>query len=304
MRPLRSYFQEIEFAEIAFQYRLERARILPAFPELSLRAPLHRAGVESLDPEAFEHLFSPPLPDDPTALRRYQRPSPPFAFQPSVGHPLQTEIATITCHLFGDGITSLDMLIKAMAGVKPFLFADRQCDGHLIAVTAADASGSAVTIWQEGKAHSTDPPRITAAWRFDSLPLPVTNDWDLHFITPTRLLVQKKPLFRPKMRHLLPFILRRVTAVCYFCNHLEIEGAADLLTMDTGIEEEQSDWRWDDWRSHSEDNMLTGLGGVCGKLHLKGQLSDDFIALLFLGSLMNIGKGSSYGAGAYRLLPA
>lgn len=304
MRTLRSYFQEIEFAEVTFHYRLETARILPAFPELSLRSPLHRAGIESLDPEAFERLFSPPLPADPTALRRYQRPAPPFAFQPSPGSHQKMETAIITCHLFGDGITSLDLLIKTMAEIQPFLFANRQCDGHLTTVTAADASGSTMTIWQEGMNRCSDPPRITAAWRFDSLPLPATNDWHLKIITPARLLVQKKPLFRPKIRHILPFVLRRVTAMCYFCNHLEIEGAAELLSMNTGIEEEWSDWHWDDWRSHLEDGMLTGLGGVCGDLHIKGQLSDDLVALLFLGSLMNIGKGAAYGAGAYRFTPS
>lgn len=146
-----------------------------------------------------------------------------------------------------------------------------------------------------------DPPRITAAWRFD--PLPTTREWRLEIFTPARLLVQKKPLFRPALRHLLPFILRRVTAVCYFCNHIEIEGAAELLTMNTGIEEEMSDWRWHDWRSHAGDGTLTELGGVCGHLQLKGQLPDDLIDLLRLGSLMNIGKGAAYGAGAYRLIP-
>lgn len=302
MRALRSYLPDIEFVAISFHYRLATPQVLPLFPELMLRSALHQAGIEVLDPDPFERLFTPALPDDPTALRRYQRPAPPFALQPRP--PSLTTTATdqgiISCHLFGDGILLLDELIKTMAEVQPFVFANRQRHGHLITVSAADASGKETTIWQKGMTKCADPPRITAAWRFDSLP--TTNDWCLEIITPARLLVQKKPLFRPALRHLLPFILRRVTALCYFCNHIEIEGAQELLDMSIGIEE-VSDWRWHDWRSHFGDGTLTELGGVYGQLRLKGQLPDDLADLLRLGSLMNIGKGAAYGAGAYRLIP-
>jgi len=302
MRQLRSYLQDIEFAEISFRYRLESPRVLPVLPELMLRSSLHQAGMEVLDPEPFERLFTPALPDDPTAVRRYQRPAPPFAFQPRP-HSLTTtatDRGIISCHLFGDGILLLDELIKTMAEMQPFVFANRQRHGHLTAVTAADASGKEVTIWEKGMTKCADPPRSTAAWRFD--PLPTTTDWCLEIFTPARLLVQKKPLFRPAFRHLLPFILRRVTALCYFCNHIEIAGAEELLTMNAGIEEEVSDWQWHDWRCHPGEGPLTELGGVCGHLRLKGQLPDDLVDLLRLGSLMNIGKGAAYGAGAYRFI--
>ena len=303
MRPLRSYLQNIEFAEIFFHYRLETPQILPLFPELMLRSALHQAGVEVLDPDPFERLFPPALPDDPTALRRYQRPAPPFAFQPRPNNLITaaTDSGIISCHLFGDGITLLEELIKTMAEVKPYVFANRQRQGQLTTVTAADASGKEVAIWQKGMRKCANPPRITAAWRFD--PLPTTTEWRLEILTPARLLVQKKPLFHPAFRHLLPFILRRVTSLCYFSNHIEIEGAPELLAMSAEIEKEAGEWRWLDWRSHPGDGTLTELGGVYGQLRLEGQLSDDLIDLLRLGSLMNIGKGAAYGAGAYRLTP-
>lgn len=303
MRTLRSYLHDIEFVALSFHYHLDTSVILPLFPELILRSSLHQTGLELLDPDPFERLFTPPLPDDPTALRRYQRPAPPFAFQPGP-HSLTTpatDRGIISCHLFGDGILLLDDLIRTMAGVQPFVLANRQRHGHLAWVTAADASGKEVTIWHTGMTKCANPPRITAAWRFD--PLPTTTDWRLEIFTPARLLVQKKPLFRPAFRHLLPFILRRVTALCYFCNHIEITGAPELLTLSNGSVEEVSDWRWHDWRSHPGEGTLTELGGVCGQLRLKGQLPDDLIDLLRLGSLMNIGKGAAYGAGAYRLIP-
>ena len=301
MRALRSYLQDIEFAAISFHYRLESPQILPVLPELLLRSPLHQTGMEVLDPDSFERLFTPALPDDPTALRRYQRPAPPFAFQPRPDtRTTATDQGIISCHLFGDGITLLDDLIKTMAEVHPFVLANRQRHGLLTTVAAADASGNEVIIWQKGMTKCAAPPRITAAWRFD--PVPTTTDWCLEIFTPARLLVQKKPLFRPAFRHLLPFILRRVTALCYFCNHIEIAGAPELLAMSSGIEEEVSDWHWQDWRAHA-GGTLTELGGICGQLRLKGQLPDDLVDLLRLGSLMNIGKGAAYGAGSYRFLP-
>ncbi|MDZ4183752.1 MAG: CRISPR system precrRNA processing endoribonuclease RAMP protein Cas6 [Desulfuromonadales bacterium] len=302
MRPLRSYLQDIEFVEISFHYRLETPQILPLFPELLLRSALHQTGLELLDPDPFERLFTPPLPDDPTALRRYQRPAPPFAFCPQPVHQTTAvDQGIISCHLFGTGIELLDPLVKTMAGIQPFVFANRQRMGQLTTVSAADAADNVVTIWKQGMAKCIEPPRITAAWRFD--PLPASTEWCLEIFTPARLLVQKKPLFRPALRHILPFILRRVTAVCYFCNHLEIDEATELLELSARIKEEAGEWRWHDWRSHTGDGILSELGGVCGQLRLKGELPDDLIDLLRLGSLMNIGKGAAYGAGAYRFKP-
>ncbi|MDO9080974.1 MAG: CRISPR system precrRNA processing endoribonuclease RAMP protein Cas6, partial [Desulfuromonadales bacterium] len=301
--PLRSYLPDIEFVEISFHYQLDIPQILPLFPELLLRSALHQAGLEILDPEPFERLLTPPLPDDPTALRRYQRPAPPFAFCPQPDHQTTTAVGqgVISCHLFGDGIELLDALVTTMAGIQPFVFANRPRQCQLTTVSAADAAGNVVTIWQKGQAKCIEPPRITAAWRFDTLP--AATEWCLEFFTPARLLVQKKPLFRPALRHILPFILRRVTALCYFCNHIEITGATELLEMSAGIKEETGEWRWHDWRSHQGDGILSELGGVCGQLRLKGDLPDDLIDLLRLGSLMNIGKGAAYGAGAYRFTP-
>lgn len=303
MRPLRSYLPDIEFIEISFHYQLETPRILPLFPELLLRSSLHQTGLEVLDPDPFERLFTPPLPDDPTALRRYQRPAPPFAFCPQPDNQISTAVdqRIISCHLFGGGIELLDPLVKTMAGIQPFVFANRQREGQLTTVSAADASGNTVTLWQKGMTKCIEPPRITAAWRFDTLP--TSTEWCLEFFTPTRLLVKKKPLFRPAFRHILPFILRRVTALCYFCNHIEMTGATELLKLSAGIKEEAGEWRWHDWRSHPGDGILSELGGGYGQLRLKGDLPDDLIDLLRLGSLMNIGKGAAYGAGAYRLTP-
>ena len=97
MRALRSYLQDIEFAEISFHYHLDTPRVLPAYPELMLRPVLHQAGMEILDPDPFERLFTPALPDDPTALRRYQRPAPPFAFQPRPHGLVMTATETESC---------------------------------------------------------------------------------------------------------------------------------------------------------------------------------------------------------------
>lgn len=301
MRSLRSYLQDIEFVDLSFYYRLTTPRILPIFPELFLRSTLHQAGTELLDPNHFERLFTPALPEDPTALRRYQRPAPPFAFQPQPrkSTTIATDQGIISCFLFGDGIALLDDLIKTMEGIQPYSFADRQRDGHLEAVSAVDASGISATIWEKGMTKCTDPPRITAAWYFDTLP--TTNDWCLEIITPARLMVHKKPLFRPEFRHILPFILRRVTSNCYFYNHMEIEGVQEILTLIDGVEKKENHLRWRDWHSHYGDGMLTELGGVYGPLSLTGRLPDDLIDLLRLGTLLNIGKGAAYGAGAFRL---
>lgn len=301
MLTLRKSLDAIEFADLTFEFKLGTPCVLRS-PELTLRPKLHRAGLERLDPDAFERLFTPLLPDDPTALRRYQRPAPPFALQPQHRDPgIAAATATIQCHLFGDGISLLEDLIETMQGVTPFSDGHDSQEGHLIAVSARDGAGTETTLWRAGITTQVAPPRIAAAWRFDTLP--AACDWSIEFLTPARLLAQKKPLFRPALRHLLPFVLRRVTAMAYFWSAVEITGAAELLTLADGLHEEVSELRWHDWRPLGGEEVAE-LGGVLGQLRLAGPLPDDLLLLLQLGSLLNIGKGAAYGAGAYRLIPA
>lgn len=302
MRLLRSCLQHIEFVDLSFHYRLDSPKILPDFPELFLRASLHRSGIERLEPLAFERLFTPALPDDTTALRRYQRPAPPFAFQPQTINAAAsaTDRGIISCRLFGDGIMFADDLISAMEGIKPYIFSHNQRDGQLIRVSANNAAGEEVTIWNQGMSFSSNPPRNTAAWSLDN-EVNGKDNWRIDILTPARLLVQKKPLFHPYLRHLLPFILRRVTANCYFYNHIEIDDAQELLSSIAGIGQERSHLSWKDWREHCCEGTTTELGGVYGSLNFCGEISEDLLILLRLGCLMNIGKGAAFGAGAMRL---
>lgn len=302
MRSLRSFLDRIEFVDLEFHYGLHVPRSLPPFAELLLRPLLHRAGLERLDPASFERLFTPPLPDDPTALRRYQRPAPPFALQPRPRRETAAESVqkgSIRCHLFGDGIALLDDLITTMRTIAPFGDGHGLRDGRLVEVTARDAAGTIATLWTEGMQHCAAPPRIAASWRCEAFP--AATDWQLEFIAPARLMVRNKPLFRPAFRHILPFILRRVTAMGYNWSAVEIEVAAELLLLAEELQGETPDLHWQDWRSLAAEEGSAELGGVTGTLLLRGPLPDELLLLLQAGSLLNIGKGAAYGAGAYRL---
>jgi len=54
---------------------------------------------------------------------------------------------------------------------------------------------------------------------------------------------------------------------------------------------------WNDWRCLEGDGRRQDIGGIVGSINIGGDSLQDILRLLRLASLLNIGKGSAYGAG-------
>lgn len=306
MPILRKTLDAIEFARLDFHFLLDIDEPLPERFELALRPLLLKIGEELLPPERFEQLFTPALPDDPTALRRYQRPAPPFVLQPQpprLSREIRAKNLTLSLMLFGDGIALLDDLVQTLQSAGERGLYHGRGQGTLVAVEARDLSGTTTRVWErQSSIDCAPPPRMIARWWLEDAPS--SDHWKLEIVTPARLMSKGKPLFRPAFRHLLPFVLRRVTSMGYTWCGVEIDDTSALLELAEKLQHEDGTLRWEDWRSVEGDDELQGLGGVTGSLLLHGPLPDELLTLLRLGSLMNIGKGAAWGAGNYRIDPA
>lgn len=314
MNPTRTDCSGVEFAVLHFHFECARDTTLTLQGLLQLRRELHRTaralfaleGNEASAQTQFQALFDPPLAIDPVAQRRYQRPGPPFvlAIDPAAARDYQAgstwELKVVFWgqggQLAGDFARVLQAL--ARAGFGPGIEG-----GELVAIETEDASGERCQIWQEGQPlQRLTPIYCELDWRLANWPQGA--DWRLEFLTPARLLSSGRPLFRPDFAKMFPFILRRVTSMCHaHCGQELLADPGPLLQAAPRVEQREKTLLWTDWRSLDRGTELFDLGGLMGGVTLSGEALDEVVWVLQVGSLLNLGKGAAFGAGAFQLTP-
>ena len=124
----------------------------------------------------------------------------------------------------------------------------------------------------------------------------------LHFLTPARIVNEKKLTFEIEFHHLIRNLLRRISNLSYFhCGtRLEIDFKG-LIEKAEKVIAVGRDLRWYDWERYSarQDTKMK-LGGFIGTIGFKGDL-EPFIPFLSLGELIHLGKGTSFGLGRYKI---
>ena len=300
---LLKHLDQIEFCRLRLRLDFLGPCRLPEETLPRLRRDLHRAGRSVLDEVAFSGLFDPSLAADPVAQRRFQRPGPPFILAPAPELPGTFGAGDglpLTVTLWGDGVRRLDDFLAVMAAVGQLGLG--QGEGRFaIGTVAAEDPAGALQSWR-GKDH-TGLPITSAAWWLARQP--VADLWKLEMLSPARLISKGRPLFRPRFPQLFRFILRRLTSLSFAHCGLEIvTDAGELLAAADGVEVRVNHLAWKDWRSLDAESGPVDLGGVTGDLCFANPWDEDLLAVLQLGSLLNLGKGASFASGAYRLLPA
>ena len=304
--------QGVDFALTRFQlefqdsFRISREVLLCLRRDLLQAARLvlsRNASAEGND--RFSALFDPPLPDDPVALRRHQRPGAPFALLPEpdgTGEYEAGDLLDLQVAFWGAGIQSIGDFARTLRVLGRLGLHRGEGTFELAAIIAEDAAGNRSRIWSEGEdLKDLAPPVCNARWWLES-DQSGGSGVDLEFITPARLLSQGKPLFRPSFGKLFPFILRRVTSMMH--NHCGLEmtmEAQSLLRSAAQVETRENRLRWEDWKTLTGEEKVQDLGGVCGLLRLEGDALAEIFWILKMGSLLNIGKNAAFGAGHYRL---
>ncbi len=127
----------------------------------------------------------------------------------------------------------------------------------------------------------------------------------LALITPLRLLQGGERCREPRFPVLVRNLLRRLENLVRF--HCGYEGPfpyGDLLERAETVRIARNDTRWYDWERYSnrQDRRMK-LGGLVGSVTYAGDLA-PFLPLLTLGQWVNVGKGTTFGLGRYRMVPA
>lgn len=305
--PFPRQLHQIDYLRTIFHLRFQEDFYLTTEMPLRLRRDLQRAEIYSaarVGCEPSPSLLSSPLPEDPVALRRFQKPGPPFVLHPSpdpVGLYPAGSCWRLPVLFFGQGVrhfSAFHDLLEALGELGL-----HKCAGRfeVVAVEAENASGQAQVIWQEGERRNNLQLPIGTLGYWLELSGGADDTVVFSMQSPARLLSAQRPLFQPTFLRIFPFILRRVTSVLYTFGTLEITDSADLLTAAAQVQERMSTLAWRDWRTLDGGEQRMDLGGVVGSVLLEGESLRDIFWLLKLGTLCNIGKGAGYGAGHYRL---
>jgi hypothetical protein len=240
--------------------------------------------------------FAQALSSDPEAVRRYQKPPLPFVFTlpldpaaPVVGQRLE-----LTLTLVGTAVNHLETYLAALA-ILAELQAPAGVRATLGEVASLDPAGNRSLLRERGGQLHLDRLVITAASDLFLCSPPAPGRALLTCLTPLRLLHQGHPLQEFSFPVLAGALFRRISALAYYYGDTTLPYDFKWLARQSREVAVQSvDSRWVSW------------GGTCqgglGRFILAGDLTELW-PFLVLGSLLQVGKGASYGLGSYRLEP-
>ncbi len=251
----------------------------------------------------YRTLFDPPLPQDPVALRRYQRPGPPFAISAGPELAMEYEIGDtmeLPVLFLGRGITRIGDFIEVLAALGGSGFHRGEGPFEVLTAEAVDPSGKRLQIWDAGDdTGSLAPPICDAFWWLETTAQPQT-DISVNFVNPARLISQHRPLFRASFGEIFPFVLRRVSSMVYSHCGLEIiEDPQRLLWLAKQLETVTNELYWADWRTLDGPRVSQDLGGLLGGIKVSGTEIAQIFWIVKFASLLNLGRGAAYGAGKF-----
>jgi hypothetical protein len=252
----------------------------------------------------YGYLMLTSPPEDSDVLSTLTAVARPFVIQPPLqpretfqpGEPLRLHIV-----LVGRGIAYLPYFVLAFQQLGNAGLGPGRGRFRLEEVTALGLDGEAAVFDQVDEAiHETDL-SITAeelAARAAKLP---QDELSVAFLTPTRLKHQRHYMRRgPPFHVLVRRLLDRVSSLSYFhCGERWdidfkgwIERAKEVQIADAAT-------RWADWDRYSgQQDQRVKMGGLVGPVTYAGDLA-PFRALLALGTLVHVGKGTVMGNGRF-----
>lgn len=232
------------------------------------------------------YTFDQGLSTDPAALRRFQKPSLPFAFNlPLLDQGMQcADIAEFSLALVGGATNHLELYIAAIrAALPPQL--------SLLAVAAVAADGFRKTIIARGGKADLSAVPVTSFEEIMGSAVATADHLKINFYTPLRLMHNGAPLYNPSFPALAGALFRRVSSLAYYYGGVELDCDFKwLAAMSRAVSCDNSGLKWVNWGG--------ALQGAVGGISISGDCS-ELLPFLRLGELLNVGKGASYGMGRY-----
>ena len=243
----------------------------------------------------YEQVFSQEMSSNPYAIKRFQKPPLPFAFDPPLlpFPPNRGSRLEIGLTLAGNAVNHLLCFIdsvKAMLDQSP-----RGMSGvaKLLRIESVDYLGNRMVIAEDGREVETDRFSVLSMDGLEKTAILPTESVSLTIATPLRILKDGLPVRELSFSALAMNLLRRMSAMAFYYCSMELDlDYRWMAKVSADIEIEDNEFRWVEWGRN--------LAGIIGKGTFTGNLVEFHPCLLF-GENFHAGKGSAYGLGCYSL---
>lgn len=253
--------------------------------------------------QQWKTLFQPALSDDPIARRKFQKPAPAFVVTMPImqkkllgaGDQLELEVLFL-----GTGITLIPFFLRSLIHLGHQGLVAGKGRFAVTEVLSSEPDHSKSLVWRQNQPFETFTCSVQPlTWLLQTER--IANQLIVRFITPTRLMVDGKPLRRPRFTQIFPFMLRRITSMLYAHSAIEVvDDPRALLEQIHELNVLEAKLLWQDWRSLTGRQGMT-VGGFLGEMVLTGQALEEVYWVFAVASLLGIGKGATYGAGRFLL---
>ena len=244
----------------------------------------------------FQKTFAQELSTDPDGVRRHQKPPLPFVFSFPPIPPLPHKGATVEVGLtlIGTAVNHLATYLNALYLLFRHERLRRYFAARLVGVSTAGPGADRVSLLDATATFQPDRLRVLSFAELAASAV-VTETVSVEFLTPLRIIRDGKPLRDLPFSALSGALLRRVSALAYYYGGVTLPFDFPwLASQSRGVVVTGADLRWAEWRG--------GAQGLVGRISYAGPV-DDLAPFLLLGEILQVGKGSAYGMGRYRLLP-
>lgn len=302
----------VDFVRVRFQLEFQEACALNLARFLGLRPLLGRVARQYLTSDGAEGLrrykllFEPEAVSDPVAVRKFQKPAPPFVLMLTPFPPATYDVGetfSLEMLFLGTSIPLIGDFLEILVQLGRSGLVDGASQFDVVEVCASGEDGVSQTVWRAGTSPGSVAPPLDSLGSWLERQWPEGWPLTLQFVTPTRLLSNGRLLRRPTFPQVFPFMLRRVTSMVYA--HAECEPWVDLDLLFQATEEIVSGKRsfeWHDWKELGEHRSLRQIGGFTGSISLAGDTLTEIYWVIALASLFGIGKGAAFGAGRFRIV--
>ena len=243
----------------------------------------------------YNQIFSQAIHSDPSAIKRFQKPPLPFAFDlpllPTA--PNRGSRCEIGLTLVGLAINHVALFLDA-AG---FLFGHQESRwtgiAEVVKIESADYLGNRAIISQDGGKAALDRFYILSLEDLDKSVVLPADGLRLTIATPLRIIKDGRPLRELSFSALVMSILRRMSAIAFYYCYLDLDMDYKWLSSQSreiGISSNGFSWvEWD-----------RNLSGIIGSGAFAGNMA-GFQRILLFGEHLHAGKGAAYGLGRYKL---
>ena len=296
---------DLNFVRMVFTLKLEKECIDP-YALYHLRPHFQEAfrqAVNCCQPQCVRcskgetcpyHLtFAQHLSVDPTAVRRYQKPSLPFLFDipvlpepPNRGCTVEL-LLTIT----GPAINHLTVYIEAMERMLSSAGLRRLATASLLKVESAGYGEARSSVMERSGSLSDGQLQTISLKGLQSSQVLPVDHVTLSIVTPIRILVGGKPTSELTFSQFIRALLRRISSLAYYYG--EVDDILDykwLADQSRRVETVSDDFSWVTWGRRG--------GGFIGKGTFAGDMTEFHIFLL-AGEYLHVGKGASFGMGRF-----